>query len=112
MNKHAGRQGCAVVLSRTKKSKLKVARKAWLMCDLESKFNIPKGQDRRNTGSRRIECPFSCVATRENESGTWFLEVVTSSHNHKSTLAGTHPALMKIAMTSEVKSEISRALIA
>ena len=105
VNEHAGRQGYAVVLGRTKKSKLKVTRKAWLVCDRGRKFNEPKGQDQRHTGSRRIECPFSCVATRENESGIWFLEVVTSSHNHTSTLAGAHPALRKMAMTTEVKAK-------
>ena len=111
VNEHAGRQGYAVVLGRTKKSKLKVTRKAWLICDRGRKTDGPRGQDRRHTGSRRIECPFSCVATRENDSGIWFLEVVKSTHNHASTLAGAHPALRKLAMTKEVKSEISRALI-
>ena len=80
------------------------------MCDRGRKFNEPKDQDRRHTGSKCIECPFSCVATRENESGIWLLEVVTSSHNHTSTLVDAHPALRKMAMTTEVKSEISRAL--
>ena len=51
------------------------------------------------------------MATRENDSGIWFLEVVKSTHNHASTFAGAHPALRKLAMAKEVKSEISRALI-
>lgn len=110
VNKHAGRQGYAIVLGRTKKSKLKVTRKAWLVCDRGRKSNEPRGQERRHTASRRIECPFSCIATRENESGIWFVEVVTPTHNHGSTLAGAHPALRKMTMTSEIKSEISRAL--
>ena len=110
VNEHAGRQGYAVVLGRTKKSKLKVTRKAWLVCDRGRKSNGPTGQDRRHTSSRRIECPFSCVAKRENENGIWFLEVITPGHNHSATLAGAYPALRKLAMTSEVKSEISRAL--
>lgn len=109
VNEHAGRQGYAVVLGRTKKSKLKVTRKAWLVCD-RRKFIGPTGQDRRHTCSRRIECPFSCIGTRENESEIWSLEVVKGTHNHTATLAGAHPTLRKMTMTTEVKSEISRAL--
>jgi hypothetical protein len=38
------------------------------------------------------------------------LKIVRSNHNHSSTLAEAHSALRKIAMTSKIKSEISRQL--
>ena len=54
VNEHAGRQGYAVVLGRTKKSKLKVTRKTRLICDRGRKTDGPRGQDRRHTGSREL----------------------------------------------------------
>lgn len=110
VNEHASRQGYAVVLSRTKKSKLKVTRKVWLVCNWGKKFIRPTGQDRCHTCSRRIEFHFSCIGTRENESEIWFLKVVKGTRNHTTTLTSAHLTLRKMAMITEVKSEISQAL--
>ena len=46
VNKHAGKRGYAIVLARTKKSKLKVTRKAWLVCDRGGRIREPQGQER------------------------------------------------------------------
>jgi hypothetical protein len=110
INEHAAPQGYAVVIGRTKKSKLGVRRKAWLVCDRGRKSTGPRGQERRHISSRRIECPFSVVVMRDGDSGAWFMEVVKPGHNHSATLVGAHPSLRKLAMTEEVKSEIERSL--
>ena len=110
INEHAGPRGYAVVLARTKKSKLGVTRKAWLICDRGRKTREPRGQNRRHTSSRLNECPFSVIAKRDQDIDGWIIEVINPDHNHSATLAGAHPALRKLAMTPEVKDEISRAL--
>lgn len=63
MNRHAASEGYAVVLYSTKKSKLGVRRKAWIICDRGRESNRPRGQERRHNASRRQNCPFSCHAT-------------------------------------------------
>ena len=111
VNEHAAPQGYAIVLSRTKKSKLGIRRKAWLICDRGGKPRGPQGQERRHTSSRCIECPFLLTAKRmEEDGGAWILEVANEEHNHSSSLAGAHPVHRRMAMTAEVKSEISRQL--
>ena len=110
LNEHAGPRGYAIVLARTKKNKDGNTRKAWLICDRGGRVREPRGQSRRHTASRAIACPFSMIAIREKESDIWFLEVVKSEHNHASSLAGAHPVHRKMAITAEVKDEISRQL--
>lgn len=111
VNKHAAERGYAVVLGRTKKSKLKVTRKAWLICDRGGRLREPQGQERRHTSSRAIKCPFSLIAKRlDDNTGPWLLEVANPEHNHESTLAGAHPVHRKNALNEGYKAEISRAL--
>lgn len=112
VNEHADSRGYAVVLGRTKKSKLKVTRKAWVICDRGTKIREPQGQDRRHTSSRALKCPFLVIGKRlDNNTGPWQLDVVNGAHNHEFSLAGAHSVLRRIAMTDEIKSEIARALI-
>ena len=110
VNEHAAPEGYAVVMTRTKKSKLGVTRKAWLICDRGGRIRAKRGEKRQHTASRCIECPFSLIAQRIGETEGWSLEVVNAAHNHGPTLAGSHPVHRKMAMTAEVQSEISRAL--
>lgn len=44
VNEGAGPQGYAVVLLRTKKTKLGVKNKAWIKCDRRGKTREPQGQ--------------------------------------------------------------------
>lgn len=100
VNEHAAPQGYAVVLLRTKKSKLKVTRKAGLICDRGQKHHDPTGQKRKHTTSGLIKCLFSL--TGKLEDGYWLLDVVDPSHNHPLTLAGAHPVHRKMAMDAEI----------
>lgn len=61
--------------------------------------------------SRHVECPFSITAKLANENtGPWVYEIHNAEHNHPSSIAASHPVLRRMAMTREVKSEISRQL--
>ena len=107
LNRHAGPEGYAVVLHRTKKSKLGIRRKAWIICDRGRKAR-PHGEERCHSSRRRIECPLSCIATFVNDVA-WHLEVVKPEHNHEASLSGAHPAHRRVALI-EHKEEISRQL--
>jgi hypothetical protein len=98
------------VLDRIKKFKLDVRRKAWLICDRDRKFNELKDQNRRHTTSRRIECFFFVVVTRDVDSDAWFLKIVNEEHNDSATLVEAHSVHRKLVMIDEIKSEIFKAL--
>ena len=82
VNEHAGPEGYAVVIGRTKKSKLGVTRKVWIICDRGGKIREPTGQKRRHGSSRRTECPFTLTAILDNNIGLWVVEIVDPEHNH------------------------------
>ena len=105
INAHAAAQGYAVVIKRSKKSKKGLVRKAWLICD-KSRRERNQGHGRRQTSSRKTDCPFEVVAVLDTEIDSWTYEVKISEHNHDSILAGAHPVHRRAAMTEEVKSII------
>ena len=110
VNTHAGSEGYAVVTARSKKSDLGIKRKVWLRCDRGGSNRIPRGRDRPHTNTRIIDCQFKVTAVRNRVDGTWLLEVINPFHNHEATIAGSHPTLRKMAMTEEIKNDISRQL--
>jgi hypothetical protein len=99
VNHHAGPEGYAVVTARTKNSKLGVKRKAWLRCDRGGKSSGPRGQIRIHGASRRINCPFSIIAKRQDDA--WTFRVVNGGHSHDPTPPETHPALRKMALAEK-----------
>jgi hypothetical protein len=99
VNHHAGPEGYAVVTARTKNSKLGVKRKAWLRCDRGGKSSGPRGQIRIHGASRRINCPFSIIAKRQDDA--WTFRVVNGEHSHDPTPPETHPALRKLALAEK-----------
>ena len=105
VNHHAGPQGYAVVTARTKTSKLGVKRKAWLRCDRGGKSSGPQGQIRKHAASRRINCPFSLIAKRQNE--RWTFRVVNAEHSHDPTPPETHPALRRLALAEKKNDGVS-----
>lgn len=109
VNEHAGPEGYAVIIARTKVSKKGVKRKVWLRCDRGGKIREPKGQKRVHGSSRLEDCPFKLTAKRiDEESEEWILTVEDASHNHAPTLAGSHPALRKIALDNAAMDAIRR----
>ncbi len=66
INEFAGSQEYAVVKKRTKVSKKGVLRKAVLRCDKDEKHEYERF-GKRETSSRRCECPFEAVATLKSD---------------------------------------------
>ncbi len=104
VNVYASTQGYAVVKRRTKKSKKGVLRKAVIMCD-RSKVHMDEGRFKRDTSSRKCDCPFDAVATLET--GRCVFCIRDASHNHEPTLAGAHPVHRKAAMSQKIKTQIA-----
>lgn len=107
LNRHVDLERYAVVLHRTKKSKLKTRRKAWIICDRGRKAT-PRDEERRHSSSRRVECSFSCIVIFVNDVA-WHLKVVKPKHNHEASLSEAHPAHRRIAMKKH-KEKIARQL--
>ncbi len=104
LNAFASLQGYAIVKRRTKTSKKGVLRKAVLMCD-RGKEHIDKSRGKRDTSSRKTNCPFDMIAVLEEEG--WTYRVRDGDHNHDSTLAGAYPVHRKVARTEEVLDQIA-----
>ncbi len=64
VNKHAKDQEYVVVFLQIEKSKLKVKRKARLICDRDRKVNDLEDQHRRHAENKRIECSFFLIEKR------------------------------------------------
>lgn len=99
LNAFASLQGYAIVKRRTNTSKKGVLRKAVLMCD-RGKEHIDKNGSKRDTTSRKTDCPFDAIAILEQEE--WSYRLRNGDHNHDPTLAGAHPAHRKITQTEDV----------
>jgi hypothetical protein len=112
VNEHAVSKDYAVILLRTKKFKLEVKRKVWIICDRDERLRESRKEERRHITSRCIECLFSLTAKRMNDSddNSWVLEVINDQHNHSFTFVDSHSVQRKIAMTSEIRNDIARQL--
>lgn len=108
INEHAGPEGYAVVIARTKNNKKGEKRKAWIRCDRGGKHKGPYGQKRIHGSSRLSECPLKITAKKIENEHHWMLTVEDPFHNHTPTLPGSHPALRKLALTEEVVDVIKR----
>jgi hypothetical protein len=112
VNEHAASQDYAVILLRIKKFKLDVKRKAWIICDRDDRMRAAREKERRHIISRCIECFFSLVAKRMNDSddNSWSLKMINDQHNHSFTLVDAHSVQRKIALTSEIRNDIAKQL--
>ncbi len=72
VNEHAESREYAITLLRTKKSKLEIIRKAWIICDRDKKITESREQERRHYTSRQIECFFFLIAKKQKKS--WFFK--------------------------------------
>jgi hypothetical protein len=88
----AVQKGFVVHRLRSKKSKLGEIRKVWYACvhgrkQDQSRSYIVLEKKKRETTTRRIECPFKAAAKRHE--GKWTIDFPESHHNHEMT---TNPA--------------------
>ena len=70
-----------------------------------------RGEERRHTTNRCIDCPFFLIVQRTKHSDSLNLKIKNSRHNHDATLAETHPVHRKNAMNEKIRTEIFRQLI-
>ena len=68
INEHAALKGYAVIVGRSKKSKLDVKRKIWLICDREKKMRPQRDKGQKHITNRCIDCPFFFIAQRMEHS--------------------------------------------
>ncbi len=112
VNEHVASKDYAVILLRTKKFKLEVKRKVWIICDRDERLRESRKEEKRHIINRCIECLFSLTAKRmnDNDDSSWVLKVINVQHNHSLNFVDFHSVQRKIAMTSEIKNDIARQL--
>ncbi len=111
LNQHADSEDYAIVLKRTKKSKLQVTCKAWIICDRDRKSHERAEEHRRHDSSKHIECSFFIIAKLDDENvDSWIFEIRNEEHNHVSSMSDAHSVLKQMIMTREIKNEIKRQL--
>ena len=111
VNKHAGERGYAIVLTCTKKLKLKVIQKAWLIYNQRGRIRGLQGQEKRHISSRANKYSFSLIAKRfDSNTDPWLLKIANAEHNHKPTLAGAHSVHRKVTLNERARANISHAL--
>ncbi len=112
LNQHADSEDYAIILKRTKKSKLKIISKTWIICDRDRKYHHFTNQNRRHEDNKHIECLFSIVVKLDDENvDSWIFDIRNFEHNHAFSVVDVHSALRKMIMTSKIKSRIFRQLI-
>jgi hypothetical protein len=118
INEHAKKQAYSVTRKRSKRSKKGVLMKTWIQCDRGGDED-PKGYGHRITSSKRVACPFECIAKLqfniqdENGLGDWILTVEDGSHNHPSTKPAASIVQRNIAIRNptvlhEIKKEFRK----
>ncbi len=111
LNEHVHQEEYAIVLKRTKKFKLKVKCKTWIICDRRRKSHERTKKHRRHDSSKHINFFFSIIIKLDNDNvDSWIFEIKNEKHNHVSSMLDAHLVLRQMIMTREVKNEIKREL--
>jgi hypothetical protein len=111
LNQHADLENYAIVLKRTKKFKLQVTCKTWIICDRNRKFHEREEEHRRYDSSKHIKCSFFIIVKLDDENvDSWIFEIRNEEHNHVSSMSDAHFILRQMTMTREIKNEIKRQL--
>lgn len=111
VNKHADLEEYVVVITRIKKSKLKIKRKVWLKCNHEEKTRRLTNETRRHCDSRLIDCFFNLTIKRDDDTESWVLKIVISQQNHEFINLELHSALRKMTFDDEMKNDVLRQLM-
>jgi hypothetical protein len=112
VNEYVVSKDYAVMLLRTKNFKLGVKRKAWIICDRDDRLRNAREEERRHITNRCIECFFSLIKKRMNDSddNSWSFKMINDQHNHEATFVDSHSAQRKIALIKKIRDDISRQL--
>jgi CO dehydrogenase nickel-insertion accessory protein CooC1 len=111
LNQHADSEDYAIVLKRTKKFKLQVTCKTWIICDRDKKSHERAEKHRRHDSNKHIKYSFFIIAKLDDENvDSWIFEIRNEEHNHVSSMFDAHSVLRQMTMTREIKNEIKRQL--
>ncbi len=105
LNEHSAKQRYAVTIKPSKKNKKQELRKVWLQCDKGREYK-GRGKDIRQTSSRRDECLWKALATRETGLETETFQMDNPEHNHLPTFPGAHSTHQEKAMTDNAQMTI------
>jgi hypothetical protein len=112
INEHARSEDYAMILLRTKKFKLNVKCKAWIICDRERKSHECTKQNRRHDDNRHTKCFFFIVVKLADENAdSWIYEMRNSKHNHPFIIVDAYSVLRRLTMTREIRNEIFKQMI-
>ena len=84
-------------------SKKGLLRKVVLMCDRSKEYHT-KSWNKRETATRKIDCPFDALAVLQTDG--WTFQLRDGSHNHKGILLRAHLTHQKAARIKEVLKSI------
>ena len=76
-----------------------------MQCDKGDVFKA-KRFGKKETATKKDECSFMIIITRNNKIGFWFLAIANAIHNHPHTLLGAYPIYSQLARTDKVKELI------
>ena len=82
-----------------------VLRKAWIQCDKGGIFKVKEFR-KKKTITKKNECSFIIIATRDNKIESWSLAIANATHNHLPTLLGAHSIHRQLARIDKVKKLI------
>ncbi len=105
VNIHASKKDYAITTKCSKKNKKEELRKVWMQCDKGGGFKA-KEFGKKETATRRDECPFMIIATRDNKIESWSLVIADATHNHPPNFPGAHPIHQQFARPDKVKELI------
>ncbi len=107
LNKHSTKQKYAVIIKLSKKNKKQELLKVWLQFDKRGEYKGKgKGKSIRQISSRRDECQWKAIATRDTELKTWTFQRDNNERNHPLTFPGAHSIYRKKVMTDNEKMTI------
>ncbi len=107
LNQHVDSKDYAIVLKRTKKIKLQVTCKTWIICDRDKKSHERAKKHHRHNLSKHIKCSFFIIAKLDDENvNSWIFEIKNEEHNHVSSMFNAHSILRQMTMIKEIKNEI------
>ncbi len=111
LNQHVDSEDYAIVLKRTKKFKLQITCKTWIICDRNKKFHERAKEHRRYDSNKHIKCSFFIIAKLDDENvDSWIFEIRNEEHNHVSSMFDAHSVLRQMTMIKEIKNKIKRQL--
>ncbi len=105
VNIYASKEGYAITIKRSKKSKKGELWKVWMHCNKGGVFKA-KGFRKWETATRRDECLFMIIANWEDKIKSWSLVIADAIHNYPPSLPSAYSICQQFACIDKVKDLI------